>query len=98
MSGFARQAFRAHDDRCRVQALGWFAGRYAIIGSDEGQRHEIGHFRHGSLLAGIGMKSPAHIGVRDGPPQIGHFGFQIFVRDNQRADRQRMSPSHVAIA
>ena len=36
-------------------------GRNAILGSDEGQRHEVGYFRHGSLLAGISMKSPAHM-------------------------------------
>ena len=56
--------------------------------------HEVGHFRHGSLLAGIGMKSPAHIGVRNGLHQFGYLGLQIFVRDNQRADGR----PHVATA
>jgi hypothetical protein len=87
-SRLARQSFRAHDDRSRVETLGWFAGRYAIVGSDEGQRHEPGYFRHGSLLAGIGMKSSAHIGVRDGLHQFGDLGFQIFVRDNQRESEE----------
>ena len=38
MSRFARQRFRAHDDRHRIEAFGWFAGRNAIVGSDKGQR------------------------------------------------------------
>ena len=48
MSRFARQRFRAHDDRHRIEAFGWFAGRNAIVGSDKGQRHEVGHFCHSS--------------------------------------------------
>jgi hypothetical protein len=36
-----------------------------MVVSDEGQRHEAGYFRHDSLLAGIGMKSPARVGVGD---------------------------------
>jgi hypothetical protein len=84
MSRLARQSFRPHDDRDRVEALGRFAGRNTIVGSDEGQRHEVGHFRHGSLLARIGVKSPAHIGVRDSLHQFAYLRLQIFVRNDQR--------------
>ncbi|WP_349643982.1 SOS response-associated peptidase family protein [Bradyrhizobium sp. LTSPM299] len=75
-------AFRAHDDRDWIEAFGWLTSRNAIVGGDEWQRHEVGHFRHGSLLAGIGLKSPAHIGVRDGLHQFAHLRFQILVRDD----------------
>lgn len=39
------------------------------------------------------MKSPAHIGVRDGLHQFTHLRLQKFIRNNQRADRR----PHVAI-
>ena len=92
MSRFARQRFRAHDDRHRIEAFGWFAGRNAIVGSDEGQRYELGYVRHGSLLAGIGMKSSAYKSVGDSLHQFADLGFQIFIRHDQRADRG----SHIA--
>jgi Nucleotidyl transferase AbiEii toxin, Type IV TA system len=94
MARLARQSFRAHDDRSRVEAFSRLASRNAVVGSDEGQRHEVGYFRHATLLAGIGMKSPAHIGVRDGLHQFAHLKFQKLVRDDQRAD----GGSHVAVA
>src|ERR1700733_832800 len=47
MSRFARQSFRTHDDRRRVEAFGWLAGGDAVFGSDEGQCHEVGHLSHG---------------------------------------------------
>jgi hypothetical protein len=87
MSWLARQSFRTHDDRDRIEAFGWFAGCSAIVGSDEGQCHEVGYLRQGSLLAGIAMKSPAHIGVRDGLHQFTDLAPQVFIRDNQGADR-----------
>jgi len=72
MAWLARQSFRTHDHRHRIEAFGRFAGRNAIVGNDKGQRHEVGHFRHGSLLARIGVKSPARVGVRDGLHQFAH--------------------------
>jgi hypothetical protein len=38
---------------------------HGLLLMEERQRQEIRYFRHGSLLAGIGMKSPAYIGVRN---------------------------------
>jgi hypothetical protein len=58
-----------------------------MLSSDEGQRHEVGYFRHGSLLAGIAMKSPARVGVGDSLHQFADLGLQIFIRDDQCADR-----------
>jgi hypothetical protein len=92
VSRLARQSFGAHDDRNRIEAFGWLAGRNTIVSSDEGQRYEVGHFRHGSLLAGLGLKSSPNKGVRDGLHQFADLGLQIFVRDDQRADGR----SHVA--
>jgi hypothetical protein len=63
MSWLARQRFRPHDDCNRIKAFGGLASRNAIVGGDERQRYEVGYFRHGSLLAGIGLKSPPHKGV-----------------------------------
>ena len=65
-----------------------------LLERDEGQRYEVGYVRCGSLLAGIGMKSSPHKGVRDSLHQFANFGFQIFIRDNQRADGR----PHVAAA
>lgn len=46
------------------------------------------------ILAGIGMKSSPHKGVRDGLHQFADLGFQIFIRDNQRADgRPHVAPA-----
>jgi hypothetical protein len=47
-----------------------------------------------ALIAGIGMKSPAHIGVRNGLHRFADLDFQIFVRNDQRANGR----PHVAAA
>jgi len=36
MSRFARQSFRAHHNRDRIEAFGRFASGYPIVGGDEG--------------------------------------------------------------
>jgi hypothetical protein len=89
-----RDSFRPHDDRSWIETFGWFTGRYAIVGSDEGQRHEVGYFGHGLLLAGIGLKSSPHKGVGHSLHQFADLGFQIFIRDNQRTDgRPHVAPA-----
>jgi hypothetical protein len=44
MSRFARQSFRAHDDRDGVEAFGWLAGCNAVVSSNEAERHESSYF------------------------------------------------------
>jgi hypothetical protein len=36
------------------------ARRTSIVGSDEGQRHEVGYFRHGSILRLLSNRFPVN--------------------------------------
>ena len=41
MTFLARQRFRAHDHRDRIEAFGWLASRNAVIGGDKRQRDVV---------------------------------------------------------
>jgi hypothetical protein len=55
------------ENRRWIETFRGLAGGNAVVGSHEGEGDVIGHFRHGSFLAGIGMKSPVHIGLTRPP-------------------------------
>jgi hypothetical protein len=40
--------------------FGRLARRTSIVGSDEGQRHEVGYFRHGSILRLLSNRFPVN--------------------------------------